>query len=175
MAAKHTGDADAIERRLLDLAFTTDVKITAPALAYYAACPIEDAAQLLEDLAARDRVRMEIEDDGTVVYEVPGRHKLGTPPAPNFSSPPAPERRMVTTPQLARGASPLLAALLTIAVPGAGHLYAGRIAAALMWFFLVSVGYVLILPGLLFHLFSIVSAAGAARLNSAPRFDLAAA
>lgn len=164
MSAKRTRDADAIERRLLELAYTTETKLTAPSLAYYAGCSIEDAAQVLEDLAARDRVRMEVESDGTVVYEIPGRQKLAGARAP--SPPPAP----VPTPWLAprpaqvhHGMSPLLAALLTVFMPGAGHLYAGRIFAAVMWFFVVGAGYALILPGLVLHMVSIFSAASAAR------------
>jgi len=152
-------DASAIEHRLLELAYTTDVKITATALAYFAPCSIDDAARVLEDLAARDRLRMDIEDDGTVVYHLLGRQKLAAPrPAP---LPPA----RVMSP---RAASPMLAALLTVFVPGAGHLYARHVLAALAWFAAVSLGYALILPGLVLHMFSIISAAGAAhRLNAA--------
>jgi hypothetical protein len=56
-------------------------------------------------------------------------------------------------------------------VPGAGHLYAGRVIAAFLWFLVVGAGYALILPGLVLHLFSIVSAAAAANRvgASAPR------
>ena len=53
-------------------------------------------------------------------------------------------------------------------MPGAGQLYTGRIVGALLWFLAVSAGYYLILPGLILHLFCIVSAASSAhRLNSA--------
>ena len=47
--------------------------------------------------------------------------------------------------------------------------------AAIMWFVVVTAGYALILPGLLFHLFSIMSAAASAhRLNASSRMLLAA-
>ncbi len=152
-------DASAIEQRLLDLAYTTDAKITATALAYYAPCSIDDAGRVLDDLAARDRLRMDIEDDGTVVYHLLGRQKL---PAPR-PAPLAPAR--VISP---RAVSPMLAALLTVFVPGAGHLYARHVIGAVMWFAAVTLGYALIIPGLVLHMFSIVSAASAAhRLNAA--------
>jgi len=152
-------DAGAIERRLLELAYTTEAKITVTALAYFAPCSIEDAARVLDDLAARDRLRMDIEDDGTVVYHLLGRQKLADRAVPAL--PPA----RVLAPH---AASPMLAALLTVFVPGAGHLYARHVLAALMWFAVVSLGYVLIVPGLVLHMFSIVSAASAARrLNAA--------
>jgi hypothetical protein len=165
-------DASAIEQRLLELAHTTDAKLTAPALAYFAPCSIEDAGRVLDDLAARDRLSMDIEDDGTVVYHLLGRQKitaarpvsetrsesLGSAPSalvPISRSPSAP--------------SPLLAAALSALVPGAGHIYAGRLAAAFLWFIVVGIGYTLLLPGLVLHLFSIASAAAAARRFEPPR------
>jgi hypothetical protein len=159
-------DGGAIEERLLELAHTTDAKITAAALAYFAPCSMDDASRVLDDLAARDRLSMEIEDDGTVVYHLLGRQKLvrsAPRPGPAFA-------RETALVQLARGpreASPLLAAALSVLVPGAGHLYAGRIVGALVWFLVVSAAYALIFPGLLLHLFSIVSAASAARRGNA--------
>lgn len=159
-------DPSAIEARLLALAHTTDAKITAPALAYFAPCSLEDANRVLDELTARDRLSMEIEEDGTIVYSMPGRQKLGTPPA----IPPLRREALVPVERSQREASPMLAALLTVFVPGAGHLYAGRFLAAALWFFVVGVGYTLLLPGLILHLFSIASAANAAnRLNASKR------
>ena len=158
-------DAGAIEARLLELAHTTDAKLTAAALAYFAPCSLDDAARVLDDLAARDRLSMEIEDDGTVVYHLLGRQKLARL-APQLALGPASRTALVPGAPSYREASPLLAAILSIFVPGAGHLYAGRVVAALLWFLVVSLGYVLIIPGLILHLFNIVSAAGSAyRLN----------
>jgi hypothetical protein len=147
-------DAGAIEARLLDLAHTTEAKITAPALAYFAPCSLDDAGRVLDDLAARDRLSMEIEDDGTVVYQMPGRQRLSAPP-----SPPS----LVPIVRASHGPSPLLAGLLSALVPGAGHLYAERPVAAILWFVIVSLGYTLLVPGLILHLFSIASATTSAR------------
>ncbi len=152
---KRTSDDAAIERKLLDLAYTTDVRITAPSLAYHARCSIEDAARVLEDLAAHERVHMDVEDDGTIVYRVPGRPKLIAAPL----APLAPATR-IARPH--RALSPLLAVVLGVLLPGAGHLYAGRILAGIVWFLVISAGYALIVPGLLLHLFSLGSAAGSA-------------
>jgi len=167
---QRTNDPGVIEHRLLELAYTTDARITAPVLAYYAMCSIEDAEKVLDNLVARERISMEIDDDGTIVYEIPDRQKL----TPRHESP-APAERAMTTIRPApfalrhgREANPGLAAVLSLFIPGAGQLYAGRFVAALMWFLVVTAGYYLILPGLIFHLFCIVSAASSAhRLNSA--------
>ncbi|MEO7091903.1 MAG: hypothetical protein ABI175_01550 [Polyangiales bacterium] len=156
-----------IEHRLLELAYTTDAKITAPVLAYFARCSIENAEKVLDGLVARDRISMDVSDDGTIVYEVPDRQKL-TPrkegPEPLHMIP-APKRPMA----LRNGATanPGLAAVFSLLLPGAGQAYVGRPLAAVMWFIVVSLGYLLILPGLFLHLLSMISAAGSAhRLNS---------
>jgi len=163
-------DASAIEQRLLELAHTTDAKLTAPALAYFAPCSLEDAGRVLDDLAARDRLSMEIEDDGTVVYQLLGRQKIAARPGDVRSeSPGASPSALVPISRGPSGPSPLLAAALSALVPGAGHLYAGRLAAAFLWFVVVGIGYTLLLPGLILHLFSIASAAAAARRFEPPR------
>lgn len=163
---QRTDDPGIIEQRLLDMAYTTDAKITAPALAYYAMCSIEDATEVLDTLVKRDRIRMEIEDDGTIVYVIPDRHKL-EPRNEGVALDVIKPAHVPYAIRDGRSASPGLAAVLSLLLPGAGHLYAGRPVAALLWFILVSFGYLLFFPGLLFHLFAIASAAGAAhRLNS---------
>jgi len=170
MTYQRTDDQGVIEHRLLELAYTTDAKITAPVLAYYAMCSIEDAEKVLDNLVARERIGMEIAEDGTIFYEIPDRQKL----APRREDPRpthALVRHLPSVPFALRGgrpASPGLAAILSMFVPGAGQLYTGRPVAALLWFLVVTAGYALILPGLILHLFNIVSAAGSAhRLNHA--------
>ena len=169
-------DPSAIEARLLELAHTTDAKITAPALAYFAPCSIADANKVLDDLTAKDQLSMDIDDDGTVSYRMPGRQKLGA--ARIAPSPPPVLRRETALVPMTRayGASPLLAAVLSVFIPGAGHLYTGRIVAAILWFLVVGAGYALILPGLVLHLFSIASAASSAhQINAGQRRLLLAA
>jgi hypothetical protein len=166
LVTKRTKADDAIERRLLELAYTTDAKITVASLAYFAPCTLDDAERVLDDLAKHDRVSMEVEDDGTIVYELRGRQRLPAPaPAPTALLAPAVQAPVIRE----RPASPLLAAAISLLVPGAGHLYAGRAVAAILWFLVVSAGYALILPGLVLHLFNIASAANAARrLDATP-------
>jgi TM2 domain-containing membrane protein YozV len=159
---KRTTDPDVIEHRLLELAYTTDAKITAQVLAYFAPSRIEDAQKVLDDLTARDRIEMEIDDEtGGVYYIVPDRQKLEIRKEP----PPAQLVRLAHVPLAVRGRtpSPFLAAGLSMLIPGAGQLYAGRIVSGLLWFLVVSAGYALILPGLIMHLFCMASAARAAQ------------
>lgn len=175
MTPTRTDDPAVIEHRLLELAYTTEARITPPVLAYFANCAIESAERVLEDLAARDRLHMEIDENGTVYYELPDRQKLAPrPPPPTYALEP-----IVPRPLALRGhreASPALAALLSLFIPGAGQLYTGRWLAAFLWFLVVTAGYTLILPGLVLHLFCIASAASSAhRLNaSTAQFQLEA-
>ena len=79
-------------------------------------------------------------------------------------------------PSAVRHVSPALAGFLTLWMPGAGHLYAGRFGEALMWFLVVGLGYVLIVPGLILHLFAIASSVVTAqRINAPPPRRLLAA
>ena len=175
IVVNRTMDSSAIERRLLELAYTTDAKLTVPALAYFAPCTIAEAAAVLDDLTSHERLTMDVEDDGTIVYQLLGRQRLERViDAPGITT--APRRAaLVPISHVRREASPVAAAMLSVMVPGAGHLYAGRILAAIMWFVLVTAGYALIVPGLVFHLFSIMSAAASAhRLNASSRMMLAA-
>jgi len=158
---KRTTDRDVIEHRLLELAYTTDAKITAQVLAYFAPCRIEDAERVLEDLTVRDRIEMEIDEkDGGVYYVVPDRQKLAI-----RRDPPSQLVRLGHVPLAVRNRapSPFLAAGLSMLIPGAGQLYVGRIVSAVFWFLAVSAGYALILPGLVLHLLCMASAASGAR------------
>jgi TM2 domain-containing membrane protein YozV len=165
---ERTDDPEQIEHRLLELVYTTDAPITAPALAYFAPCSLEAAEAVLDKLVARDRLHMEVGDDGAITYTFPHRHKFA-PPSEPLPPPPAlvPHRPLPLAIRGGRQASPLLAATLSLLIPGAGQLYTGNALSAILWFALVTAGYTLILPGIFLHLFCIASAAGAAyRLNS---------
>ncbi len=149
-----TNDPAVIEHRLLDLAYTSDALITAPLLAYYAPCAIEDAEHVLDRLVAEERLRLEVDDEGNVSYVVPNRQRISPPHA----LAPLSETGMVSS----RAPHAGVAALLSLVVPGAGQLYVGRPLSALSWFVVVTMGYLLIVPGILLHILCIASAAGAA-------------
>jgi len=165
-----TDDRRVIEHRLLELVYTTDAPITAPALAYFTPCSFEDAERVLDDLVARDRLHMEISDEGTITYVFPDRHRLA-PRSEPVAAPPRSLERHPGLPIAIRGgrpASPVAAALLSLLVPGAGQLYTGNVVSALLWFLLVTAGYLLILPGIFLHLCCIIAATSSAhRLNEA--------
>jgi hypothetical protein len=155
-----TSDPAVIEHRLLELAYTTDSVITAPLLAFYAPCSIEGAEHVLDRLVAEDRLRLEIDDEGSVHYLVPNRQRVATPRALMREVPVALE--------VSRTPNAGIAALLSLVVPGAGQLYAGRPLSGAAWFAVVTIGYLLlILPGILLHVLCVASAASLAHRMSA--------
>ena len=152
---------DEIERRLLELSYTTDHKLTVPALAYFAPCSMEDAQRVLDRLVTQERLRLEVDDNGNLNYELPDRERMHT--ALTHPKPMPLAIRHGTT------ANPGIAAALSLIIPGAGQLYAGRAGSAAVWFFVVMIGYLLILPGLFLHVLCVISAAATAhRLNDTP-------
>lgn len=160
-----TNDPAVIEHRLLDLAYTTETLITAPALAYYVPCSIADAERVLDRLCTEDRVRMEVDDDGNIQYAVPNRQKITRPkaPQPYVGNPYALASSESTLLETRHTPNAAAAAVLSMIVPGAGQLYAGRPLSAIMWFVLVTMGYLLfIVPGVLLHVLCVASAAGSA-------------
>jgi hypothetical protein len=66
--------------------------------------------------------------------------------------------------ELRSGPSPGIAAVLSVLIPGLGHVYAGRLLGGLLWFMVASFGYwAVLVPGFLIHLASIWFAYRAAR------------
>jgi len=63
-----------------------------------------------------------------------------------------------------RAPSPGLAAVLSVFIPGLGHVYAGRLGAGLAWFLATMFGYwAILVPGFLIHIASIWFAYEAAK------------
>jgi hypothetical protein len=153
-----TNDPAVIEHRLLDLAYTTDATITAPLLAYYAPCRIEDAERVLDRLAGEGRLHIDVDDDGNLTYAMPHRQHVAPPRSQLALVRPGPlDLETRTAPNAAA------AAVLSLIVPGAGQLYAGRPISGVAWFVLVTMGYLmLIVPGVVLHVLCIASAASAA-------------
>jgi hypothetical protein len=166
MSFPRTSDPAVIEHRLLDLAYTTDATLTAPLLAYYAPCSIEDAEHVLERLVTEDRLRMDVDDNGTITYVLPGRQKNVVPEdrvVHATHTPHALVPQVDTYLEARPPPNPAAAAVLSLIVPGAGQLYAGRPLAAVAWFTLVTMGYLLlVVPGMLLHIVCVASAAAAA-------------
>jgi hypothetical protein len=66
-------DFATFEARVLELMFKTDARITPPLVAYRVGCSVDVARQFLEAMAREGSISMEVDEKGTVHYDVPGR------------------------------------------------------------------------------------------------------
>ncbi len=58
--------------------------------------------------------------------------------------------------ELRRGPSPGIAAVLSVLLPGLGHVYSGQLGVGLLWFLAASFGYwAILVPGFLIHVASV--------------------
>jgi len=66
-----------LEQRFLDFAYKTNAPINGAAVAYALKISIKDADHLLEDLASRDVLVRDIDEDAAVSFRLPGRGGAG--------------------------------------------------------------------------------------------------
>jgi TM2 domain-containing membrane protein YozV len=97
---------------------------------------------------------LRVNGEGQVEYYFPARRALGPNASPEEAAAFAAEA-FRQQPQ-----SPLTAVLLSMLIPGAGHIYAGRAGAGVAWMASTLAGYAcFFLPGLFLHGLCMVSAA----------------
>ena len=152
-----TDDPAVIEHRLLDLANTTDLAITVSTLAYYAPCSQADAEHVLDLLVADDRLRVEADDVGNVVYAFAHRPRVACSPLR-----PVVVVRHDVLPAHSRHPSPALAGVLSLVIPGSGQLYAGQMVSPIVWLAAVAIGYLIATAlGIVLHVACVAAAVGA--------------
>src|SRR4051794_7475875 len=105
------------ERLVLRLLFETDVPLTAISVAYLGGLSVRTAERHLARMVEEGSLLVRSDAAGNIEYYVPDRQRVAregqsVAPTPElFARPPA---------------SPLTALLLSMVIPGAGHIYAGR-------------------------------------------------
>jgi|SRR5581483_1599776 len=135
------------EQRFLDFAYKSTVTLNAPSVAYALKIPIAEADERLEDLAARDVLVRDVDDEGTVFYRLPGRAQSGAAPSggalvktpsPSALAPAAREGQQAISP----GAPPQAMAglLLNLVLPGLGSLVAGKTVEGVIQLVLILIG-----------------------------------
>jgi hypothetical protein len=164
-------DYAAFEQLALQVLFETGKPLGAAHLAYLAGIPVPRAERYLGRMTEQGSVVPHVAADGTVEYRFPARRgrrkdvaagepldgselvvfpESDAPDADAGDETPAPEYSSAT------------AVLLSVLVPGAGHIYAGRSGAGVAWMATTLAGYACcLLPGLFLHGLCLVSAAHA--------------
>jgi hypothetical protein len=161
-------DFAAFEQLALKVLFETRDPLTAPHLAYLARIPVQRAERYLGRMVVEGSIVPRVGAQGWVEYAFAGRREI-------------PEQRKVADEHLKAEAeaqgddafadaldaddlrpevSSATAVLLSVLVPGAGHIYAGRSGAGVAWMATTLAGYACcLLPGLFLHGLCLVSAA----------------
>jgi DNA-binding transcriptional ArsR family regulator len=141
------------ERLVLRILFETNVPLTAAHIAYLGGISVRTAERHLARMAEEGSLLLRANADGQIEYYFAGPRGLPGAPGADGSPFAADDFRHVPS-------SPLTAVLLSMLIPGAGHIYSGRAGAGVAWMASTLAGYAcFFLPGLFLHGLCMVSAA----------------
>lgn len=136
---------DDFEVRFLEFAYKTTAPINVPSVAYALKLPTAEVNDRLEDMAARDVLVRDVDDEGNVFFTVPGR--AVRPPAEPPLARVAPPGQLAAISPPAEGTA-VAAMVLNVVIPGTGSLVAGRVAVGvvqlILWVIGVPLSFVLI-------------------------------
>jgi hypothetical protein len=142
------------ERLVLRILFETNVPLTASHIAYLGGLSVKTAERHLARMAEEGTLLLRANADGQVEYHFPGRRALAAKGTSDDSV------ALATDAFRGPPESPLTAVLLSMLIPGAGHIYSGRAGAGVAWMASTMAGYAFFfLPGLFLHGLCMVSAA----------------
>ena len=160
-------DFGAFEQLVLRVLFETPDPLSAPHLAYLARIPVQRAERYLGRMVEQGSIVPRVNGQGHVEYGFAGRRDLREPRRiadEVVESRRADEGDAASSDGLPDDLNPEVssatAVLLSVLVPGAGHIYAGRSGAGVAWMATTLAGYACcLLPGLFLHGLCLVSAA----------------
>jgi len=115
---------DDFEVRFLEFAYKSTVTLNVPAVAHALRMPTAEVSDRLEDMAARDVIGRDVDDEGNVFFTIPGRaseRPAANPPLARAAQP----GQMVHVSPPSDGTA-VTALVLNIIIPGSGSLIAGR-------------------------------------------------
>ena len=165
----------AFERLVLRVLFETDQPLTIPHLAYLAGISVGRAERYLGRMVEQGTVVPRLGPGEVVEYIFAGRRDLAaerkaaeagwrSDPHDTAEEVPLPGRQPAQPED--QDATAATAVLLSVLVPGAGHIYSGRSGAGVAWMATTLAGYACcLLPGLFLHGLCLVSAAHARQLQ----------
>ena len=162
-------DFDEFEQLVLKVLFETDVPVTAAHVAYLGRISVRTAERHLARMVEQGTLTVRTNTAGIVEYIYPGRKPLSarvmtSEVASVGVGPPtitAGEGFFLT---LRPRPNPVTAVMLSMLIPGAGHIYSGRPGAGVAWMATTLMGYACcFLPGLFLHGLCLVSAAQSRR------------
>ena len=155
-------DFDEFEQLVLKVLFETDVPVTAAHVAYLGRISVRTAERHLARMVEHGTLNVRTSAAGIVEYVYPGRKPISTALGSQTVGPPPVSVGESFFLTLRPKPSPVTAVMLSMLIPGAGHIYAGRAGAGVAWMATTLMGYACcFLPGLFLHGLCLVSAAQA--------------
>jgi hypothetical protein len=155
-------DFDEFEQLVLKVLFETDVPVTAAHVAYLGRTSVRTAERHLARMVEHGTLNVRTSAAGVVEYVYPGRKPIATRVGGETTAlgPPPISTGDAFFLTLRPKPSPAVAVMLSMLIPGAGHIYAGRAGAGVAWMATTLMGYACcFLPGLFLHGLCLVSAA----------------
>lgn len=163
-------DFDEFEQLVLKVLFETDVPITAAHVAYLGRTSVRTAERHLARMVEQGTLLVRTSAAGVIEYIYPGRKPLAANGATHGGINVGYSTTTVGPPGISLGDSflmtlrpkhsPVTAVMLSMLIPGAGHIYSGRAGAGVAWMATTLMGYACcFLPGLFLHGLCLVSAA----------------
>ena len=162
-------DFDEFEQLVLKVLFETDVPVTAAHVAYLGRISVRTAERHLARMVEQGTLNVRTNAAGIVEYVYPGRKPLvARARATTWLS----GRRPISVSgdggfflTLRPRPNPVTSVMLSMLIPGAGHIYSGRPGAGVAWMATTLMGYACcFLPGLFLHGLCLFSAAQTRRL-----------
>jgi len=136
---------DDFEVRFLEFAYQTTATLNVPAVAHALKLPTAEVSERLEEMAARDVLGRDVDDEGNVFFTIPGRATRAPANPPLATMTPAGQLQHVSAP--AEGTA-VAAMVLNVIIPGTGSLIAGRVAVGvvqlILWIIALPLSFVLI-------------------------------
>lgn len=153
-------DFEECEQLVLRVLFETEVPVTAAHIAYLGQVSVRNAERHLARLVEYGTLLVRTGADGVVEYYYPGRKPI-TVNAGSFAvGPPAITIGDPFLVSLRPRPSPITSVLLSMLIPGAGHIYSGRAGSGVAWMATTLMGYACcFVPGLFLHGLCLISAA----------------
>ena len=156
-------DFDEFEQLVLKVLFETDVPVTAAHVAYLGRISVRTAERHLARMVEQGTLNVRTNAAGIVEYVYPGRKPLTARVASNdlaVGPPPISVSDGGFFLALRPRPNPVTSVMLSMLIPGAGHIYSGRPGAGIAWMATTLMGYACcFLPGLFLHGLCLVSAA----------------
>jgi hypothetical protein len=154
-------DFDEFEQLVLKVLFETDVPVTAAHVAYLGRISVRTAERHLARMVEQGTLNVRTNAAGIVEYVYPGRKALAPRVMSDAAIGPPPisvsDGFFLT---LRPRPNPTIAVMLSMLIPGAGHIYAGKPGQGVAWMATTLVGYACcFLPGLFLHGLCLFSAA----------------